>query len=66
MRSDAFSTTCPSRAQAADLVLVAAEREPLVQGAVELALEFADAPAVLRSLDLVESAGLGVGYRQQG
>ncbi len=47
-------------------MLVAAEREPLVQGAVQLPLEFADAPAVGRGLDLVETAGFGVSYRQQG
>ena len=52
--------------ETANLVLVAAEREPLVQGAVQLPFEFADAPAVVRGLDLVETAGFGVGYRQQG
>ena len=47
-------------------MLVAAECKPLVQGAVQLSLEFSDAPAVVGGLDLVEAAGVGVGYRQQG
>ena len=46
-------------------MLVAAEREPLVQGAADLPLEFADAPAVVRSLNLVESAGVRVRYGQE-
>ncbi len=51
--------------EAADLMLVAAEGEPLVQGAVQLPLEFADTPAIVRGLDLVETAGLGVGHGQK-
>jgi len=54
-----LSEDLPLSGQAADLVLVAAEREPFVQEAVQLPLEFADASAVLGGLDLVEAANVG-------
>ena len=61
-----FLDHMPLAGEATHLPLVAAEREPLVQRAVNLPLEFADAPAAIGGLDLVEATRVGVVDEQQG
>ena len=46
--------------QLLDPFLVPAQGQTLVKAAVELALEFPDAPVLVRCLDLVKSAFIGV------
>ena len=46
--------------QLADAFLVAAQGQPFVEAAVELALEFAQRPALLGGFDFVEAAFVGV------
>ena len=55
----------PLVGKASDLVPVAAMREPLVLGTVQLTLEFAYPPAVVCGLNLVETARIGLVGREQ-
>ena len=55
----------PLVGKASDLVPVAAMREPLVLGTVQLTLEFAYPPAVVCGLNLVETPRIGLVGREQ-
>ena len=51
-----FLDHLPFAGKPANFVFVAAQRQPLVQGAGDLPFQFAHAPLVLGRLDLVEGA----------
>lgn len=60
-----LSRHLPLAGKPANFVLVAAQRQPLVQGAGDLPVQFAHAPLVLGRLDLVEGALFGVADGQE-